>query len=138
MRKYINKICGENNIKIFSKIETINGIKNYNRILNVSDGIIIARGDLVPECGLIESVKKEFELLNKLKRQVYYSEIIIATHVLDSMKHCTSPNINEVESIYNFIKNGVTGFLLAGETSVGKNPVKTASYLKKLIETYEE
>ena len=109
---------------------------NYNEILNRSDGIIIARGDLVPECGLIESVNEEYKLLNKLKRQVYDAEVIVAKHLLDSMKYGKKPTINEVEGIYNFIKCGVSGFLLAGETSVGKYPIKTAAYLKKLIDIY--
>ena len=49
------------------------------------------------------------------------------------MKSGKMPSISEVESIYNFIKAGATGFLLAGETSIGKAPVKTVEFLNKLI-----
>ena len=52
------------------------------------------------------------------------------------MKSGKIPQLSEVESVYNFIKNGVTGFLLAGETSIGKAPVKTVKFLKDLERIY--
>jgi Pyruvate kinase len=54
------------------------------------------------------------------------------------MKNGKMPSISEVESIYNFIKAGATGFILAGETSIGKAPVKTVEFLKKLVEKYNK
>ena len=139
VREYIKKVKGnQNNIKIFSKLETIIGLNNYKEIMNCSDGIVIARGDLVPECGMEISVEQEFELLKKLRDDKYNKEIIIATHVLDSMKSRLNSNINEIESIYTFINNGATGFLLAGETSIGKYPVQTAKLLNELIKRYKK
>jgi len=100
VREYIKKVKGnQNDIKIFSKLETIIGLNNYKEIMNCSDGIVIARGDLVPECGMEISVEQEFELLKKLRDDKYNKEIIIATHVLDSMKSRLNSNINEIESI---------------------------------------
>ena len=52
------------------------------------------------------------------------------------MKNGKRPSIAEVECVYNFIKAGVTGFLLAGETSIGKTPLKTVKFLKSLIDKY--
>ena len=139
VREYIKKIKGnQNDIKIFSKLETIIGLNNYKEIVNCSDGIVIARGDLVPECGMEISVEQEFELLKKLKSNKHNKEIIIATHVLDSMKTGLNSTISEIESIYTFINNGATGFLLAGETSIGKYPVQTAKLLNKLIKRYKK
>lgn len=139
VREYIKKVKGnQNDIKIFSKLETIIGLNNYKEIMNCSDGIVIARGDLVPECGMEISVEQEFELLKKLRDDKYNKEIIIATHVLDSMKSRLNSNINEIESIYTFINNGATGFLLAGETSIGKYPVQTAKLLNELIKRYKK
>ena len=139
VREYIKKIkVNQNDIKIFSKLETITGLKNYREIMNYSDGIVIARGDLVPECGMEDSVEQEFELLKKLRSENYNKEIIIATHVLDSMKSGLNKNISEIESIYTFINNGVTGFLLAGETSIGKYPVQTVKLLNELIGRYKK
>ena len=114
------------------------GLNNYKEIVNCSDGIVIARGDLVPECGMEISVEQEFELLKKLKSNKHNKEIIIATHVLDSMKTGLNSTISEIESIYTFINNGATGFLLAGETSIGKYPVQTAKLLNKLIKRYKK
>ena len=139
VREYIKKIRGEkNDIKIFSKLETIEGLKNYKDIVNCSDGIVIARGDLIPECSVEVSVKEEFKLLNNLKYGKYGKEIIIATHVLDSMKNSLNNSISEIESIYSFINNGATGFLLAGETSIGKYPVQAVQLLNKLIKMYKK
>ena len=139
VREYIKKIKGnQNDIKIFSKLETIEGLKNYKEIMNCSDGIVIARGDLVPECGMEISVEQEFELLKKLRSDNYNKDIIIATHVLDSMKGGLNSNISEIESIYTFINSGVTGFLLAGETSIGKYPIQTVKLLNELIERYKK
>lgn len=139
VREYIKKFKGnENDIKIFSKLETIAGLKNYQEIINCSDGVVIARGDLVPECGMENSVEQEFELLKNLKIENYNKEIIIATHVLDSMKNGLNSNISEIESIYTFINSGVTGFLLAGETSIGKYPVQAVKLLNELIGRYKK
>ena len=139
VREYIKTINGNlKDIKIFSKIETQLALRNYKEIISCSDGIIIARGDLVPECGLITSVEEEFDLLRNLKSSNYNRDIIIATHILDSMKNGFSSTISELESIYTFINSGVTGFLLAGETSVGKKPVETVKLLKQLIRAYEK
>lgn len=139
VREYIKKVKGnQNDIKIFSKLETIIGLNNYKEIMNCSDGIVIARGDLVPECGMEISVEQEFELLKKLRDDKYDREIIIATHVLDSMKTGLNSTISEIESIYTFVNNGATGFLLAGETSIGKYPIKTVQLLNELIKRYKK
>ena len=139
----IKKYIQENNrniddIKILSKIETSTGLENYKEIIECCNGVIIARGDLIPECGILSSVEEEFGLLRKLEKYRKNKEIIIATHILDNMKKCTSPTINELESIYTFINTGATGFLLAGETSIGKYPVKTVKLLRELMDLYKK
>ena len=60
----------------------------------------------------------------------------MATHLLDSMIKGNRARYTEVESIFSFIVNGINGFLLAGETSIGKHPVETFLFLKSLIEYY--
>lgn len=139
VREYIKKFKGsKKDIKIFSKIETMAGLNNYKEIMSFSDGIVIARGDLVPECSMEVSVEEEFKLLNNLRNENYDKEIIIATHVLDSMKNTLNNSISEIESIYSFINNGATGFLLAGETSIGKYPLQVVQLLNKLIKMYKK
>ena len=139
IRKFIKNSNYDNDkVKIFSKIETTTGLENYKNILNVSDGIVIARGDLIPECGLINSVIGEMKLLNSLKKEELKKEIIVATHLLDSMMKKDTPNITEVESICNFIKYGVNGFLLASETSVGKRPIESIVFIQKIIKSFSK
>ena len=139
IRKYICEINGDlKSIKLLSKIESNLGVDNFKEIIRYSDGIIIARGDLIPECGLINSVDKEFDLLLKVKKYEKEKEVIIATHILDNMRKGIIHNINELESIYTFVNLGVTGFLLASETSIGNYPVKSVEMLKMLINLYKK
>ena len=139
IKKYIEANNGDiEEIKILSKIETSTGLENYEEIMECCNGVIIARGDLIPECGMVTSVEEEFELLKKLKKYKKSKEIIIATHILDNMKKGTLPTINELESIYTFINIGATGFLLAGETSIGKYPIKTVKLLSELMNLYKK
>jgi pyruvate kinase len=129
-----NKLRGAG-IKIWAKIETLNGVNNVKDIVEESDGIVIGRGDLIPETSIEDTpIYEEIILKEMIKNKG--KEVIIATHLFNSMKSGKMPSISEVESIYNFIKAGVTGFILAGETSVGKAPIKTVEFLKNLIEKY--
>ncbi len=138
VKKYCKNIGGDiNKIKFFSKVETKTGIDNYKEILENSDGIVIGRGDLVPECGVATAVDIQYKLLKTLLQEEHKKELIIATHLLDTLKFGYGPTMPEVESIYSFIENGVTGFLLASETCVGKYPINTVNILKTLIKTYK-
>lgn len=134
LRKYTKNF--ENfNPKIYAKIETKKGIINILDIANACDGIIIARGDLLPETSLYEVPFYEDYVVRKLIDKKI--NLIFATHVLDSMIKEPSPNLSEIESIYNIIKSRVDGILLAGETSVGKYPGKSVKILKTLINKYQ-
>lgn len=121
--------------KILAKVETLVGFKNIDNIIPECDGIIIGRGDLIPETSLLDAPYIEASIINKTKSQ--NKEIIIATHVLDSMKKNSSPSFTEVECIYNYIKMNIDGFILCGETSFGKHPIKAVRVLKVLIERYQ-
>lgn len=121
--------------KIWAKIETLNGVNNIKSILGESDGIVIGRGDLIPETSIEDTPIYEERIIKEVLGDKD-KEIIIATHILNSMKNGKMPSISEVESIYNFIKIGATGFLLAGETSIGKAPIRTVEFLNNLIIKY--
>ena len=125
----------ETNIKIWAKIETSNGVKNIKNIIKEVDGIVIGRGDLIPETSIEKTPVYEDRIIKELSNNKD-KDLIVATHVFNSMKLGKQPQLCEVESVYNFMKNGVTGFLLAGETSVGKAPVKTVQFLKNLERIY--
>ncbi|MBE6071096.1 MAG: pyruvate kinase [Clostridium butyricum] len=120
---------------IWGKIETLKGVNNIKSIVKEVDGIIIGRGDLIPETSIEDTPIYEQMVIDEVLKEGK-KDIIIATHIFNSMKNGRRPSISEVESVYNFIKLGVTGFLLAGETSVGKTPLKTVKFLKSLIDKY--
>lgn len=120
--------------KILAKIESEKGVYNIETILEGVDGIVIGRGDMVPEVSLIQTPIMQRKIIKNTVAKG--KDIIIATHLLDSMKEGRTPNLPEVESIYYHIKEGVSGFLLAGETSIGRTPIKSAEFLKEIIDKY--
>ncbi|MDQ0148461.1 pyruvate kinase [Eubacterium multiforme] len=120
---------------IWGKLETEKGIKNVNIISKSVNGIVIGRGDLVPECNIIDVPIYQDKIFNNLKK--YNGEIIVATHILNSMKRGKRADLSEVDSIYNLILKGCSGFLLSGETSIGKAPIKTVKFLVTLIKRYK-
>ena len=117
---------------IWAKIETPKGIENIKEILEGVDGIIIGRGDLIPESSITYVPIYQDMIIKASKGK----DIIIATHILNSMRDGMEPKLSEVESIFNHLKNGVNGFLLAGETSIGKVPISTVEFLNNLISEY--
>lgn len=136
LKEYINiEFSDYKKPEIWAKVETPKGIKNLKEIIKVTDNVVIGRGDLVPEAGLLEAVKLEDKAIEYIVKN--NKNIIMATNLLNSMKNGSRASLPEVESIYNFIKKGVRGFLLAGETSIGKAPIKTIDFLNKAIIYYK-
>ena len=129
----------KNNIKnkcpiIWAKVETPRGINNLEKFYSQVDGVVIGRGDLLPESGVLNAVHFENKALEVLIKN--NKKAIIATHLLNSMGKGERAVLPEVESIYNFMKIGVSGFMLAGESSVGKAPIKTVQFFKRTIEYF--
>ena len=140
LNKYIKVKIGKSKNykkpKIWAKVETRIGMENLNSISNRVDAIVIGRGDLVPECGVLTSVDLQSKAISDLVHKG--SSVIIATHLLNSMKNGEKATLPEIESIYTFVKSGVAGFMLAGETSIGKTPTKTVKFLKEAIVSYNK
>ncbi|MGL5379925.1 pyruvate kinase [Clostridium sp.] len=135
LKNFINKTVKNNMPKLWAKVETPLGIENLNKIITVTDNIVIGRGDLVPEAGILRAVELETEAVDFIVSK--NKNIIIATHLLNSMKNAERATLPEVECIYSFIKKGVKGFLLAGETSIGRAPTKTVIFFNNTIKYYE-
>ncbi len=127
------KILSENNASpwVIAKIETKKAVDNLDEILEVSDGVMVARGDLGIEVG-IEKVpviqKKIIRRANKLKKPV-----ITATQMLLSMVNSPFPTRAEVSDVANAVMDGSDGVMLSDETTVGKYPIKAIETLKKVI-----
>jgi len=122
-------------VKVYTKIETKEAIDNLDEVINASDGIIIARGDLsitMPyhELGVI--TKKITDACLEQDKPVY-----VATDLLQSMMTKPVPNKSEIADITHVIQGGVTGCLLSGETAVGKYPVECVAVLNDIMAIVE-
>ncbi len=126
------EILNENNANpwVIAKIETKKAVENLDEILEVSDGVMVARGDLGIEVGL-EKVpviqKKIIRRANKLKKPV-----ITATQMLLSMVNSPFPTRAEVSDVANAVMDGSDAVMLSDETTVGEYPVKAVEMLKKV------
>ena len=117
--------------KIISKIENSEGIKNIDEILDVSDGIMIARGDMgisVPIYKIPIIQKQIIKKCNKRKKFV-----ITATQMLEHMVENRIPTRAEVTDIANAILDGTDFVMLSGETAKGKYPVLAAGIMSKIV-----
>lgn len=136
VKKHIRKLIKKNpNFKmpkIYSKIETKQAIENFSEILRASDGIVLGRGDLYTETSILEYPSIENKILKKMKNNK--KDLIIATHVLSSMRFNTKPTTPEASDLYKFVQNKVNGVVLVTETSVAGNPYNSVKFAKTFID----
>ena len=128
LKEYFNK-----DINIIAKIESKNGLKNLTGILNVSNSILIDRGDLSKEIPIYQIPKKQKEIISIAKK--YKTPVYVATNLLESMVSQMEPTRAEVNDVYNTLKDGATGLVLAAETAIGKYPEKCIDMIVKVSKT---
>ncbi len=124
-----------NTIKIISKIENAEGVENIDEILRVSDGIMIARGDLGVEIPLQEIPIIQKKLIDKAYKAG--KMVITATQMLDSMMKNPRPTRAESTDVANAIYDGTSAIMLSGETAAGKYPVEALLTMAKIAERTE-
>lgn len=135
----IRRILEENDgykIGVISKIENREGVHNMDAILEVSDGIMIARGDLGVEINPEEIPHVQKELIKKCNE---YGKIsITATQMLDSMIRNPRPTRAEVMDVANAIIDGTSAVMLSGETAAGKYPDKSVDMMARIAISTED
>ncbi len=126
----------KSNMKIIAKIESKTGIDNLDDILSVSDGVMVARGDLGEEVPI--SLLPVYQKLIVRKAREHGKFCIVATEMLESMKKNSRPTRAEVTDVANAVLDGTDAVMLSGETTVGAYPVETVKYMASIASDAEE
>ena len=132
----VRKHLGDSKIQLIAKIEDQQGVDNFESILKVSDGIMIARGDMGSEI--------PFERLPIIQKEIIYAcnqaakPVITATNMLESMVEAPFPTRAEITDVANAVLDGSDSLMTSAETSSGKYPIASVETMTKISKESEK
>lgn len=135
LRNFLKEHGGES-IKIISKIENLEGIDNFQQILEHSDGIMVARGDMGVEVDFarLPGIQKRF-----IRACCQAGKIVItATQMLESMVTNPTPTRAEITDVANAVFDGTSAVMLSGESAMGKYPVQAVAHMAQIVKQAEK
>jgi pyruvate kinase len=134
VKRLISK--GGKNIPLIAKLEKPEALHDLEGILKVTDGVMVARGDLGVEMSLEEVPAAQKEIILKANR--CRIPVIVATQMLESMTDSPRPTRAEVSDVANAIFDGTDAVMLSGETAIGKYPVETTKMMSAIVSSAEK
>jgi len=135
--RILKEIIAKRNLhhKVIAKIEKPEAIKNIDEIIDVTDAIMVARGDLGVEVPPQKVPVYQKMIVNKCI--IHARPVVIATQMLESMLESPSATRAEVNDVANSVIDGADAVMLSGETSVGKHPLNAVDTMREIIRDVE-
>ncbi len=132
----VRAVLSRDDVMIMAKIETSEGVENLHEIIEHSDAIMVARGDLGVRLPIEEVPHLQKEIVREGIR--YARPVVVATQMLESMTHAQVPTRAEVTDVANAVLDGASAVMLSGETAIGDDPVGTVVTMDRIVRRAEQ